>query len=115
MPYAAVFTFSIVQRLSTSRDNSATLGHMKQTTYELRWNPTALAKLFSRKKIQDRTDLARAVGISRACAYRTFDTDWTGRATSAVLAQIAGVLNVSPATLVETTPVTAATSKKRAA
>ncbi|QIG61823.1 Cro protein [Mycobacterium phage Eponine] len=71
-------------------------------TYELRWNPEAIAKLLRRKKIHDRAELAEAIGISRATAYNLFGADWSGKATTVVLAQLVGCLGANPATIVET-------------
>ena len=54
-----------------------------------------------RNGIRDRAELANVLGISRSHAYSVFNSDWSGTATTTVLAQLAGVFGVPIGQLVD--------------
>jgi hypothetical protein len=69
----------------------------------LHWQPEAVANLMAHNKIDNRCELSkrlRGYGITRATIYRTFDTDWGGRATGTMLAVLAHFFRVPLAQLV---------------
>ena len=65
------------------------------------WIPEAIANLMRRNGIRDRAELANVLGISRSHAYSVFNSDWSGTATTTVLAQLAGVFGVPVGQLVD--------------
>ena len=69
--------------------------------HELCWIPEAIAKLMGRYGIRDRAELANVLGISRSHVYSVFNADWSGTATTTVLAQLAGVFGVPIGQLVD--------------
>ncbi|AHY26870.1 Cro protein [Mycobacterium phage ZoeJ] len=68
---------------------------MTAQRHELRWNPGKVAKTLARLGIRDRTALAKRVRMPKSTIYAAFDADWSGTATTTVLAQVAGELGVS--------------------
>lgn len=69
--------------------------------HEVCWIPEAIANLMRRNGIRDRAELANVLGISRSHAYSVFNSDWSGTATTTVLAQLAGVFGVPIGQLVD--------------
>ena len=69
--------------------------------HELCWIPEAIANLVRRNDIRDRAELANVLGISRSHVYSVFNADWSGTATTTVLAQLAGVFGVPIGQLVD--------------
>ncbi|MBE1551843.1 transcriptional regulator with XRE-family HTH domain [Mycobacterium sp. OAS707] len=63
-------------------------------TSELRWIPEAIANLMLRRNITSRDQLAGVIGVSRSRVYDMFEGGWSGRASTSVLAQIAGAFGV---------------------
>jgi transcriptional regulator with XRE-family HTH domain len=62
--------------------------------HEICWIPEAIADVVRRNDIRDRAELANVLGISRSHVYSVFNADWSGTATTTVLAQLAGVFGV---------------------
>ena len=69
--------------------------------HEICWIPEAIANLVRRNDIRDRAELANVLGISRSHVYSVFNADWSGTATTTVLAQLAGVFGVPIGQLVD--------------
>ena len=69
--------------------------------FELQWRADRVKALMRRRKIADRSDLAKLMGVARGTVYRAFRPDWSGRATAVVLAQLAGLMRVRPDSVVE--------------
>ena len=69
--------------------------------HEICWIPEAIANLVRRNDIRDRAELANVLGISRSHAYSVFNADWSGTATTTVLAQLAGIFGVPIGQLVD--------------
>ena len=65
------------------------------------WIPEAIANLMRRNGICDRAEPANVLGISRSHVYSVFNSDWSGTATTTVLAQLAGVFGVPIGQLVD--------------
>lgn len=68
--------------------------------YQLRWIPESIANLMHSNNIHGRADLAKRIGVSRSTVYSVFARDWSGTATTSVLAQLAGQFQVPLNTLV---------------
>ena len=69
--------------------------------HEICWIPEAIADVVRRNDIRDRAELANVLGISRSHVYSVFNADWSGTATTTVLAQLAGVFGVPIGQLVD--------------
>ena len=69
--------------------------------FELRWRADRVKDLMQRRKIADRSHLATLIGVGRATVYKAFRSDWSGRATAGVLAELAGLMRVRPDSVVE--------------
>ncbi|AAD17609.1 hypothetical protein TM4_42 [Mycobacterium phage TM4] len=76
-------------------DKWAMVTAMTAPRHELRWNPGKVSKTLARLGIRDRTALAKRVSMPKSTIYAAFDADWSGVATTNVLAQVAGELGVS--------------------
>ncbi|QYC55124.1 Cro protein [Mycobacterium phage Boilgate] len=74
---------------------------MSTKTYEVQWNPLEISKLLRRNKIHGRGDLSERIGISRSSVYATFNADWSGKASTAVLAQLVGLLGANPGRVIQ--------------
>jgi hypothetical protein len=67
----------------------------------LYWNPAAIAKLMRRNKINDRKDLAEAIGQPYTTVCENLASDWSGRVkTFAVLVMMCRTFDVKLAALV---------------
>lgn len=67
----------------------------------LEWRPESVVEVLLKNGVKNRNELAERLGplgINRATIYRTFEKDWTGRASDVVLTAMAYVFAV-PLTL----------------
>ena len=83
--------------------------------HEICWISEAIADVMRCNEIRDRAELANVLGISRSHAYSVFNSDWSGTATTTVLAQLAGVFGVPIGQLVTVTSSRTARQTKRCA
>lgn len=67
----------------------------------LRWDAQYLATAMPRKGILGRAGLAALPGMSKATVYRSFNSDWSGEVTTAMLARLSVLLRVPPGRLVK--------------
>lgn len=74
---------------------------MSTKTYEVQWNPFEMSKLLRRNKIHGRGDLSERIGISRSSVYATFNADWSGKVSTAVLGQLVGLLGANPGRVIQ--------------
>jgi transcriptional regulator with XRE-family HTH domain len=79
------------------------------------WTPEAIANLMRRNDIRDRAELANVLGVSRSHVYAVFNSDWSGTATTTVLAQLAGVFGVPVGQLVNVSLARSARGTERCA
>ena len=61
---------------------------------DLIWWSYGVINVMHRKGIRDRKHLAKVLRLANSTIYEAFDEGWRGRASAAVLARVAGVLNV---------------------
>jgi DNA-binding XRE family transcriptional regulator len=54
-----------------------------------------------RNHIHNRTELAMKLGVSPTTVYSAFESDWSGHASTAMLAHVAWLLDVPMSALVE--------------
>lgn len=67
---------------------------MTNSPFGLVWLADSVANVMHRKGIKDRKHLAEVTELAHSTIYSTFDEDWSGQATTGVLARVAAVLNV---------------------
>lgn len=74
---------------------------MPNPPQHLTWNATSVAKAMKDNGIHVLADLANSDIMARSTVYRVFNTDWSGRATSAAIYAIASAFEVPINRLVE--------------
>lgn len=67
---------------------------MARIKTELPWDRDFIAKRMRYKKIQDRAQLAEGAPVARSTIYESFNADWSGYATTAMLDFISNRLDV---------------------
>lgn len=73
---------------------------MTQRRHRLRWIPHSVSNLMHDNGINNPGELSPIIKIGRTTLYRAFDENWSGYATTDVLAAIAGTFRVPPSVLV---------------
>jgi len=91
---------TFLKSLSTIKIPAYIRGMAATQVPALCWNTQYLRRLLARKKVLDRTDLAKRTGIpySTICVY--FDGDWSGLVQLPILATMAVTFNVHPGSLI---------------
>ncbi|QRY51841.1 Cro/Cl family transcriptional regulator [Mycolicibacterium septicum] len=62
--------------------------------HELRWIAPAVRNLVYSNDIETRRDLAKRTHLGQSTVYKAFDQNWSGKATSSVIAAMCETFNI---------------------